>query len=117
DLSGTHSPAAGRLAPGYLLEHLEQWVTRRWVPVVVNVAALALFCFGLAQLTWRALAPANAGAPALAVHSAAVPEYDLQSLLAANLFGRADPASLPAQARLEEIPLSSLNLVLTGVMV
>ncbi|HEX7045719.1 MAG TPA: type II secretion system protein N [Burkholderiales bacterium] len=118
DLSGTHSPAAGRLAPGHLLEQLEQWLARRWVPVVVNLAALALFCFGLAQLTWRALAPANAGAPALSAHSAAAtPEYDLQSLLAANLFGRADPAAQAAQARLEEIPLSSLNLVLTGVMV
>lgn len=117
DLSGTQPPTMGSAGSSSVLEHVERWLAPRWVPIAINLAALVLLSFGLAQATWRLIAPpqaATADAPGTSVDSG---EYNLQTLLSASLFGRATPAARPAQAALEAIPLSSLNLVLTGVLV
>lgn len=101
-----------------LLERAEQWLARRWVPVLINVAALALLCYSLAQGTWRLLTPAIAEAPAAAAPTQAPGGPALQALLDADLFGRAPVAAEAEPAvRLDAIPASSLNLTLTGVMV
>lgn len=116
DLSGTQPSARGHAAPSNVLEHIERWLGRRWVPAAINLAALALLSFGLAQTTWRLLTPATPGSLDTGVadtdNSA---DYNLQALRAADLFGRA--AAPRPDVTLDAIPLSSLNLSLTGVMV
>src|SRR5690606_11043136 len=117
EFSGMHPTSGGTMAAPHLLERAEQWLTRRWVPAAINIAALALLCYTLAQGTWRLLTPAAAESPPPAVPvSAAAP--DLQVLLDAELFGRAAAAAARDPAlSLDAIPPSSLNLTLTGVMV
>lgn len=98
----------------------EQFIERvgasRWTPVAVNVIAALLLAYSLAQWSWRLMEPA----PVLNARPSTAPIADnaaeLRQLLGANLFGQADITSgrnlSPAS-----IPLTSLNLVLTGVMV
>lgn len=117
DLSGTQSAASGGATSPHLLEHMEQWLNKRWVPIVINMAALALLSFSLARGTWRLLTPPPATSTSVAAPTAeANGEYNLQALLSANLFGQLAPTA-KANVSLDAIPLSSLNLVLTGVMV
>lgn len=88
----------------------------RWTPFVVNAVAVLLLTYSLAQWSWRLMEPA----PVLTDRRPTAPIADaaaeLRQLLSANLFGQADLAGgqhlSPAS-----IPLTSLNLVLTGVMV
>lgn len=84
----------------------------RWVPLAANLIALALLISGLAQWTWRLLTPA--APPVASMPRAPEPApLDLPTLLAANLFGQAQTAGAVSP---QQLPLSSLNLVLTGVM-
>lgn len=116
DLSGTQPPASGRLAPSHALEYVERWLGRRWVPAAINLAALVLLSFSLAEATWRLLTPvARESAAAAVPTSEAGTDYHLQTLLSANLFGQS--AAPKADVALDTIPLSSLSLALTGVMV
>lgn len=117
DLSGTQA-APGRVATPHWLEQVEQWLAKRWVPALVNLTVLALLCFTLAQGTWRLFtAPTSSDAPpGISAVNETGSDFNLQALLSANLFGQAAPATKAAET-LETIPLSSLNLVLTGVMV
>lgn len=115
DLSLTPSTTnTGGMVP--LLEHAERWLGKPWVPWTINLAVLILLTASLAQWTWRVWQP-SAPPPARAATTTAelAPEYNLNTLTAANLFGHAAPAA--TQVSLENIPLSSLNLSLTGVMV
>jgi general secretion pathway protein C len=116
DLSGTQPPPPAGVAPSNLLEHVEQWLARRWVPAVINLAALALLSFTLAQGTWRLLTPTTAANGPKANLVADTGDYNLQALVSANLFGQAAPTA-KADVALESVPISNLNLVLTGVMV
>jgi general secretion pathway protein C len=117
DLSGTQRAPDGGAASVHLLEHVEQWLSRRWVPIVINLLALALLSFSLARGTWRLLTPPVTDNP-----SAGVPasensgDYNLQSLLSSNLFGQLTSTAKGAES-VEDVPISSLNLVLTGVMI
>ncbi len=95
---------------------LDRLSANRWVAPAVNLAALVLLVYGLAQWTWQLLQPATLPAASTSqapgVNQTA---FDLQPLLAANLFGRvADTAARDVNPN--QLPLSSLNLVLTGVM-
>lgn len=105
------------MAAPQLLEQIEQWLGKRWVPAVINLAVLALLSFSLARGTWRLLTPPPAPETSAAVMTApdASGEFNLQALLSANVFGQY--AGPKGAVSLESIPLSSLNLVLTGVMV
>lgn len=114
DLSLTPSTRSAGMAP--LLEQAELWLSKRWVPWVINLGVLILLTASLASWTWRLWQPtvtAPARNPTAAVDQA--PEYNINTLTSANLFGQAAPAA--TQVALENIPLSSLNLALTGVMV
>lgn len=85
----------------------------RWTPVGINIIAALLLTYSLAQWSWRLLEPAPVQTeqrqPVQIVDSAA----ELRHLLSANLFGQADGQNIAPSS----IPLSSLNLMLTGVMV
>lgn len=121
DLSGTQPTPGGSLVPSHLLEQIvervEQWLARRWVPVAINMAALALLSFTLARGTWRLLTPPQSVAEApIAVANENRGDYNLQALASANLFGQLPPTAAKGPVSLDAIPLSSLNLVLSGVM-
>jgi len=84
--------------------------------VAVNLAALVLLSYSLAQWSWRLVTPKSTLAPATtpptpAQDSAAA----MRELLAANLFGVVAPGQGGFSPN--ALPLTSLNLVLTGVMV
>ena len=114
DLSLTPSSARNSgIAP--LLEQAERWLNKPWVPWAINLLMLLLLTASLAHWTWRLWQP-SAQPPARAPTAAdSAPDYNINTLTAANLFGQAPPAA--TQTTLENIPLSSLNLSLTGVMV
>lgn len=84
----------------------------RRTPIIATLLALLLLCYSLAQWSWRLARPGRAApetiAPAMPTNNTA----SLASLLAANLFGRTGDAA-GATGRL---PVTGLNLVLTGVM-
>jgi general secretion pathway protein C len=98
----------------------EQFIERigasRWTPVSINVLAMLLLTYSLAQWSWRLMEPApvlNDQRPSAPIADSA---SELRQLLGANLFGQADAAA-GQNLSPSSIPLTSLNLVLTGVMV
>lgn len=92
---------------------LEKIASSPWTPRVINVAALLLLTYSLAQWTWRLVgSPDPAPAPAIRPTATATQETALRDLLAASLFGHA-PVTAGSSSNL---PLTALNLVLTGVM-
>lgn len=99
-----------------LAQLLQRLAASRWTPVAVNLAALVLLTWSLAQWSWRLVTPRPVPLPVAAAPSAAQDSAAaMRDLLAANLFG----AVAPGQGGFspEALPLTSLNLVLTGVMV
>jgi general secretion pathway protein C len=97
-----------------LAVHLERLLTTRWFPLVVNLAVLALLTWTLADWTWRVLAPTSLPAPVAPRSNTQAATFDLPTLVNAQLFGASPAVSGPANV--EAVPLSSLNLVLTGVV-
>lgn len=95
--------------------HGQQLLHKNWFVSSVNGAALLLLTAAMAQWTWTLVSPTQTSivAPISGTPIAASASYNLDQLLAADLFGSAENA--PVQA-LEQIPISSLNLVLTGVI-
>ena len=93
---------------------IEQIGVSRWTPIGVNLAALLLLSYSLAQWSWRLMEPATAPGEQrpVAVDNGA----DLRQLTSANLFGQVDLATGQNNLSPATIPLTSLNLVLTGVM-
>jgi general secretion pathway protein C len=89
----------------------------RWTPLAVNAVAALLLTYSLAQWSWRLMEPApvisDQRPTVVPIADAAA---DLRQLLSANLFGQADLAGGQHLSQ-ASIPLTSLNLVLTGVMV
>ncbi len=85
-----------------------------WFHRVVNAAAVILLASGMACWTWSVVRPPT---PAVTLPPSAVAAHassaSLDALLSVHLFGRADQA---APASLDSIPVSSLNLVLTGII-
>lgn len=89
-------------------------MTTRWFPLAINLFVLVLLTWTLASWTWRVFTPATAPAPIAPRSNAQAATFDLPTLLNAQLFGASPAVSGPANV--EAIPLSSLNLVLTGVV-
>jgi general secretion pathway protein C len=88
---------------------------RQWLPSAINGGMLLLLIASLAQWTWLLVKPplpplVIAPPPPLVLTSA----FSLQPLLAAHLFGQASQ-ELTEQS-LDKLPISSLNLILTGVI-
>lgn len=94
---------------------LAQLLAKPWFPYLINIAALILLTASLAHWTWLLAAPklATGSAPAM-VRPATAPatQFNVQTIVAAHLFGAAPVAA----GDVENIPLSSLNLVLTGLI-
>jgi general secretion pathway protein C len=87
------------------------------LPTVLNVAALLLLTSSLAQWTWQVVpGPAVPGPQRTVSTPAETGSYDLQTLLAANLFGQPVRPAEPAQTPVTAIPTSTLDLTLTGVV-
>jgi general secretion pathway protein C len=88
---------------------------RRWLPAAINGGMMLLLLASFAQWTWLMVKPPL---PPLVIAPSPTPApastFSLQPLLAAHLFGQASE-DLAGQ-RLDSLPVSSLNLVLTGVI-
>jgi general secretion pathway protein C len=88
---------------------------RQWLPGVLNGGMLLLLTASLAQWTWLMIKPPL---PPLVVAppppAAATNVFSLQPLLAAHLFGQVSQEL--TGRRLDNLPISSLNLVLAGVI-
>ena len=88
---------------------------RQWLPGVLNGGMLLLLTASLAQWTWLMIKPPL---PPLVVAppppAATANAFSLQPLLAAHLFGQVSQEL--TGRRLDNLPISSLNLVLAGVI-
>jgi general secretion pathway protein C len=88
---------------------------RQWLPGVLNGGMLLLLTASLAQWTWLMIKPPL---PPLVVAPPPPPvaanAFSLQPLLAAHLFGQVSQEL--TGRRLDNLPISSLNLVLAGVI-
>ena len=83
----------------------------------LTAAFVLLACYLAAQLTWQLLPSAQT--PNLAVTASKTSQtsaVDLQSLLAAQLFGKAEAVAEVATPAPSDAPKTSLNLKLTGVV-
>ncbi len=88
---------------------------RQWLPGVLNGGMLLLLTASLAQWTWLLIKPPLAPL-VLAPPPAPMPAnaFSLQPLLTAHLFGQISEEL--TGRRLDNLPISSLNLVLAGVI-
>jgi general secretion pathway protein C len=96
---------------------IERISTSRWTPIGINVVAMLLLTYSLAQWSWRLMEPAPVISNQLPVAPIADSATELRQLLSANLFGQVDLTAGQSSQSPASIPLTSLNLVLTGVMV
>jgi len=103
-------PASRQL--NLLWERIQALLTKRWVPTVVNLGALLVLITALVSWAWSTFKPPAPQAPVAALASRAE-RLNLQPLLDAHLFGRS--ARGPGGS-MESVPISSLNLVLVGVV-
>ena len=94
----------------------ERISTSRWTPIGINVVAIVLLTYSLAQWSWRLMEPAPVQTAARPTTPIADSAAEFRQLLSANLFGQAELGT-GANLSPSSIPLTSLNLVLTGVMV
>lgn len=104
--------------PDELATYIERVTTSRWTPLAATVLALALVSYSLAQWTWRALTPPERVSAVPAFTAPPVQNNNgtqLRDVLAANLFGIV--AQKSGSYSPDSLPVTSLNLVLTGVMV
>lgn len=95
-----------------LWERIQALLTKRWVPTVVNLGALLVLITALVSWAWSTFKP-PAPPASVAVLASRAERLNLQPLLDAHLFGRS--ARGPGGS-MESIPISSLNLVLVGVV-
>jgi general secretion pathway protein C len=104
--------------PAELTTYFERVTASRWTPIAATLLALALLSHSLAQWSWRALTPPERASLPPAV-TASPPQNTnatlLRDVLAANLFGVV--AMKSGSYSPDNLPITSLNLVLTGVMV
>lgn len=88
---------------------------RQWLPGVLNGGMLLLLTAALAQWTWLMVKPPMSPLMvALPPSPTPANAFSVQPLLAAHLFGQASQEL--TGRRLDNLPISSLNLVLTGVI-
>jgi general secretion pathway protein C len=114
DLSATQSASRAQDAVPQLLEQIEHWLSRRWVIIALNIALLILLTYSAAQWVWRLITPpVSDSAPIVALSPDTRPDFNFLDLIGANIFGELTPIAGPMAV--EDIPLSSLNLTLTGI--
>jgi len=95
-------------------KRLRSFISGRHFALAANIAALVLLVFSVFQWQQRMVVMDKPSAPPEEAGAQIIPSpaQDLQVVLDAMLFGRAEGDGQPAQP----LPLSSLNLVLNGVM-
>lgn len=92
-------------------------LSQRWLPAAVNVIALIVLTWGIASWTWTLIAPTVPEViPDDTTAAGGGAAVNLQSLLAAQLFGAAPHPPGTDGMSLDAIPISGLNLVLSGVV-
>jgi general secretion pathway protein C len=98
-------------------EAMQRLVARPSLPLIINSAAVLLLASSAAQWTWELVPIPVPDLPRVAVAATSDGDsFDLQALLAAHLFGQAAMETALAATSVEQIPTSSLNFVLTGVV-
>lgn len=103
-------PASRQL--NLLWERAQALLTRRWLPTVVNLGALLILITVIVSWAWSVFKP-PAPKAVVAVTTSRAEALNLQPLLDAHLFGR---SSRGPGGSMETIPISSLNLVVMGVI-
>lgn len=95
-------------------EKLRSLIKGRRLAFATNIAAMVLLVFSAFQWQQRMGVMVKPSVPpeAAGAQNIAAPAHDLQVLLDAALFGRVEGDGQPAQ----QLPLSSLNLILNGVL-
>ncbi|MFQ5983421.1 MAG: type II secretion system protein N, partial [Woeseiaceae bacterium] len=102
---------------GALWESLQRFPGHRWLPGVLSVGALLLLTASMAHWTWQLVQPPQSRViPQTGPTQPDAQAFDLQRLLAAHLFGQTPPATVPITPPVEEIPESTLDFVLTGIV-
>ena len=74
-------------------QFIEKIGASRWTPVSVNVVAMLLLTYSLAQWSWRLMEPTPALNNQRPIAPIADSATELRQLLSANLFGQADVAA------------------------
>lgn len=95
----------------------ERVLSNRWTPLAVNLIAVTVLAYSASQWTirmWKPAAPAQTANDTLPLIRPV--SLDLPVILGANLFGIPAAGSAAALSP-EQVPLTSLNVVLTGIMV
>lgn len=99
-----------------VLQRAQGLLSTRWFPIVATIGALLLLAWTLVSWTLVIVKPSVdpmiPNSPSIA--PVATVSFNPQTLLAAHLFGQAPVSQVGVS--IEDIPLSSLNLVLTGVV-
>src|SRR5512135_3349859 len=104
--------------PTELSAYFERVTASRWTPLAATLLALALLSYSLAQWGWRVLTPPERTSAPPAVMASPLQNTNatlLRDVLATNLFGVV--ALKNGSYSPDSLPITSLNLVLTGVMV
>lgn len=88
---------------------------KQWLPGILNGVMLLLLAASLARWTWLMVKPPLPPLVMAPLSPAATTStFSVEPLLAAHLFGQASQEL--TGGRLDNLPISSLNLVLTGVI-
>ena len=89
---------------------------RRWFPAFVNIVALVILAWGMAEWTWMLVVPTVPQVIPDRYAGAANQSLNIQPVLDAQLFGQAPQVAGAGGESLDAIPISGLNLVLAGVV-
>lgn len=89
---------------------------RRWFPAFVNIVALAILGWGMADWTWVLVVPTVPQVIPDRYTGAGNQPLNMQPILDAQLFGQAPQVAGAGGESLDAIPISGLNLVLAGVV-
>jgi len=94
----------------------ERILSNRWTPIAVNALAVTLLAYSTSQWTMRLWNPdSTKTSPGSTLPLIRPASLDLPVILGANLFGIPEGGKTALSP--DQIPLTSLNVVLTGVMV
>jgi type II secretory pathway component PulC len=100
------------------LTRLENLLASRWLPWMANLAMFLILCAGIAWGGWRLwvlwfeMRAPEAVLPVEAVGG----RFDINNLMANHVFGKAESSGVRRELPLDAIPVTSLNLVLSGVI-
>jgi hypothetical protein len=93
---------------------LDRLSTNKWIPLGVNIVVFALLAYGVVQWTTQWRKPATPALTASRPMETGQPAIDLEPMLSAHLFGEVQISAASVDPM--QLPISSLNLTLTGVM-